>query len=157
MSADGKEEAHKLSSNAWLYDSGVKRFIRLPDAGMLLAIGDRVSFITDKGPVFEADRSDIQVKWPRSGTGMLLYLTVGDQLYRLSLARPKGAATFDEARKSASKKIVDVLTEGDAKDLILGTRDLHRGRASGKAWRAYFGARMDETAPADQTAEQELE
>ena len=150
MSAQGEEQASKLSSNAWLYGRGVKRFIRLPDAGMLLANDDRVSFITKKGLVFESDTANIQVKWPRAGIGTLLYLTVSGQIYRLSLMRPKGAATFDEARKSTSKKVIDVLTEGDAKDLILGARDLHRGRASGKAWRAYFSARTDESAPADQ-------
>lgn len=161
MGAHEEEERGKLSSDAWLYGRGMKRFVRLPDAGMLLAIGDRVSFVTEKGLVFEADRADIQVKWPRIGVSTLLYLTVSDQVYRLSLARPRGATTLNEARKSKSKAVVDVLTEGDAKDLILGARDVHRGRASGKAWRAYFGARMDETVPADkatpadETAERE--
>jgi len=164
MGEHGEEETRKLSSNAWLYGSGLKRFAVLPDAGMLLAVGDRVSFTTKKGLVFEADRTDIQVQWPRSGTGMLLYLTVNGQIYRLTLARPRGAANFDEVRKSKPKAAIDILTDGDYKDFILGTRDLHRGRASGKNWKAYFDARMDETAPpdeaaapSDETAGQELE
>ena len=128
MGAHGEEETRKLSSHAWLYDHGLKRFVSLPEAGMLIAIGDRVSLVTKKGLVFEADRAEIQVKWPRSGLGMAFYLTVGDQTYRLSLARPKGAATFDEeTRKSRSKATIDFLTEGDVKDLVLGVRDIHRG------------------------------
>ena len=62
---------------------------------MLLAIGDRLSFVTKKGPVFEADRSEIKVVWPRYEFGGGINLTVGGKIYRLSLVRPRGVEEFD--------------------------------------------------------------
>jgi hypothetical protein len=37
-----------------------------------------------------------------------------------------------------------------------GFRDVHEGRASGKAWKAYFGAELAETATENETAEDEI-
>jgi hypothetical protein len=157
MAANGQEENRKLSSYAWLQRRGPLG-IPVYDAGMLLAAGDRVSFVTAKGPVFEADRNEIKVRWPRLWLGAGIYLTVGDKLHRISLDRPKGAETFDEAKESLPKATFDILTDSDLKDLILGARDFHRGRASGKAWKAYFGAETGATASEEhETAPEEQE
>lgn len=139
MVADGQEENRKLSSYAWM-SHRTRLGLVAYDAGMLVAVGDRVSLVTAKGLVFEADRDDIKVQWPRLGLGTLIYLTVGDKLHRISLARPRGARTFDAPKESLSQAVFGVITGGELKDVILGTRDIHRGRASGKDWKAYFGA-----------------
>jgi hypothetical protein len=61
---------------------------------MLLAMGDRVSFVSRNGPVFKADRAEIRVKWPRTEFGGGVHLTVEGvgKIYRLSLGRPPHAA-----------------------------------------------------------------
>jgi hypothetical protein len=157
MVANGQEENRKLSSYAWLQRRGRLGIVAY-DAGMLLAVGDRVSLVTAKGPVFEADRNEINVKWPRLGLGTLIDLTVGDKLHRISLARPKGARNFDAAKESLPKAAFDILTGGELKNLILGVRDINRGLASGKDWKAYFGAETGTTASEEhETAPEEQE
>lgn len=143
MGADGEEETRKLSSNAWLRH-GPKGLFGSNDPGMLLAIGDRVSFVTKKGPVFEADRSDIKVEWPRYEFGGGVNLTVGGKIYRLSLVRPRGGEEFDKTARenlshAAREMVADLLWEGSSS--VTGFGEMHRGRASGKDWIAYFGAR----------------
>jgi|SRR5450755_1956574 len=149
MVGSDEEVTRKLSSYAWLHRRA-RLGLFVYDPGMLLAIGDRVSFVTAKGPVFEANRNEIKVKWPRSALGSAIYLTVGEKLYRLSLARPSGATTFEATRKELDKdlKVAGlVFLGGDFAELDKQFFDVRRGRTSGKAWKAYFGAEMAAIAP----------
>ena len=141
MGADGDQEVRKLSSNAWLRH-GPKGLFGPTDSGMLLAIGDRVSFVTKQGPVFEGDRSEVEVVWPRSEFGGGAHLTVRGRIYRLALVRPKGAPEFDKTSREnlsqAAREIVaDLLWDGSSS--LTGFGDIHKGRASAKDWKAYFG------------------
>jgi hypothetical protein len=143
MSTPGEEEPRRLSSNAWLRRG---KFFARYAPGMLAATGDRVSFVTKNGPVFEADRGEITVAWPRYQLGGGVNLTVGGEIYRLSLVRPKGAARFDrtprENRSDARREMAaDLLWEGSS--VISGFAAYGRGLASAKEWKAYFGAGSD--------------
>lgn len=114
MGAHGEKETPELSSDAWLRH-GPKGLFGGMEPGTLQAIGDRVSFVTKKGPAFEAIQSEIKVNWPRIEFGGGVHLTVVGKVYRLSFAPPAGP-------------------EG-------GLGDIRKARASGNAWKAYFGAR----------------
>jgi hypothetical protein len=150
MSTPGKKETPGLSSKAWLRH-GPKGLFGPTDPGLLLSVGDRVSFVTRDGPVFEADRAEIRVKWPRSEFGGGIHLTVDGKIYRLSLARPPHAAEMDtDLRKALSEFALENLS--DWYTVGAGFRDVHEGRASGKAWKAYFGAEMAEAAAEPDTA-----
>ena len=149
MGADGAQEGRKLSSNAWLRH-GPKGLFGPTDPGMLLAIGDRVSFVTKKGPVFEADRSEVKVVWPRSEFGGGVHLSVGGQIYRLALVRPRGAPEFDKTSRenlsqAAREMVADLLWDGSS--ALTGFGDIHQGRASATDWKAYFGAGAAGTTP----------
>jgi len=111
------------------------------DPGLLLAAGDRVSFVTRKGPVFEADRAEMQVKWPRSEFGGGVHLVVGGKTYRLSLARPPHAPDVDEQMaKSLREAALSLSGWGELFEAGAGIRDIFAARGSGKEWKAYFAA-----------------
>ena len=61
-------------------------------------MGDRVSFVTRDGPVFEADRAEIKARWPGWEFGGGVHLRVDGKIYRLSLARPPPATDMDDAK-----------------------------------------------------------
>jgi hypothetical protein len=140
MSTPGNKETPRLSSKAWLRH-GPKGLFGPTDPGLLVALGDRVSFVTRDGPVFEADRAQIVVTWPRSEFGGGVYLTVNGKIYRLSLARPPHAAEMDHALRSAISEFA-LENLSDWYSVGAGFHDVHEGRASGKAWKAYFGAEI---------------
>ena len=148
MSAPDEKETPRLSSKAWLRH-GPKGLFGPTDPGMLLAMGDRVTFLTRDGPVFEADRAEIRVKWPGWEFGGGVHLTVDGKIYRLSLARPPHAAEMDHAMRKALSEMV--LENSAWYVLGGGFRDIHEGRASGKAWKAYFGAEKAKTADDEQS------
>ena len=153
MSALRKQETPKLSAKAWLRH-GPKGLFGSTDPGMLLAMGDRVSFVARDGPVFEADRAEIQAKWPVWEFGGGVHLSVDSKIYRLSLARPPHATEMDDAlHKALSEFVLENLSDWYA--VGAGFRDVHEGRASGKAWKAYFGAELAKTA-AENEAEDEI-
>lgn len=58
-------------------------------------IGNQVSYVTEIGTVFEADRSEITVAWPWHGGGV--NLTLNGETYKLSFVRPKGGTDFDKS------------------------------------------------------------
>ena len=154
MSTPGKKGTPELSSKAWLRH-GPKGLFGPTDPGMLLAMGDHVSFVTRDGPVFEADRADIQAKWPGWEFGGGVHLTVNGKVYRLSLARPPHAPEMDNAlRKAVSEFVLENLSEWYG--VGAGFRDVHEGRASGRAWKAYFGAGLAETAAEPETAADDM-
>jgi hypothetical protein len=96
-----------MSSNAWLAHGSLFPWY---DPGVLLAVGDRVSFVAKKGPVFEAGRSDITVTWPWYGFGGAVYLTIGGTTYRLSLVRPRGALRGGRPLRPASSTAAPTTT-----------------------------------------------
>lgn len=154
MSAPSEEETPELSSKAWLRH-GPKGLFGSTDPGMLLAMGDRVSFVTRDGPVFEADRAEIQAKWPGWEFGGGVHLRVDGKIYRLSLARPPHATDMDDSlRKALSEFVLENLSDWYA--VGTGFRDVHEGRASGKAWKAYFAAELAKTAAENEIAEDEI-
>jgi len=134
MSASGEKRAGELSSKAWLRH-GPKGLFGPTDAGVLFAVGDRVGFLTRNGPVFEVERAEVRVNWPWWEFGGGVHLTVGGKIYRLSLARPPRAADIDE---SALKS---VLSSSELSEMVVNIRSIFEGRASGRAWKAYFDAR----------------
>jgi hypothetical protein len=153
MSTPG-EEPRRLSSNAWL-----QRGWLFPAyaPGRLAAIGDRVSFVTKNGPVFEADRSEIAVAWPWYQLGGGVNLTVGGEIYRLSLIRPKGAARFD---KTPRENLSDARREfagellWDGSEFVSGFAAYGRALASRKEWKAYFGAKAKTAAQRQPAADE---
>jgi len=147
MSEPGKEEPGKLSSKAWL-QHGPKGMFGPSEVGILLAIGDRVSFVTPKGSVFEADRAEIRVDWPWWEGGGGVHLTVGSKIYRLALARPKNATDVD----ASWLELLFSPAHGELGEAIGGIGEVFKGRAAGKAWKAYFSKGMAETVAGDQTA-----
>lgn len=153
MKADGGEQTRKLASPAWLRRGGLKGVFILPDPGLLLAVGDRVSFVTKTGPVFEADRAEIKVSMPRRELGGGLHLTVGGKVYLLSLVRPNGAPKFDETMREALKEFAfSQLTQWT--DVVMPVLDIHRGRANAKIWKAYFRGETAEAAAGPETIAQ---
>ena len=141
MSTPGAEEARTLSSNAWQKRRGLFGGYA---PGMLLASGERVSFVTKDGPVFEADRAEIAVDWPWHQFGGAVNLTVHGQTYRLSLIRPKGAPQFDptprEYRPDAGRDWVSEFVIRDGRAIPEDFAAIRDGRGSGRNWKAYFGA-----------------
>jgi hypothetical protein len=142
MSTNDERGMRQLSSNAWLR-YGPKGFFGSIDAGMLLAVGDRVSFVTKKGTIFQADLSEIKVKWPGCWAGFAVNLATGGKVYRLSLARPRGGEEFDKtAGENLSRAVRETLGDlvWDGFYGISAYGDAKKGRASGKHWKAYFAA-----------------
>jgi hypothetical protein len=134
MSTSDEKGAVELSSKAWLRH-GPKGLFGPTDAGVLFAVGDQLGFLTRNGPVFQIDRAEVRVNWPWWEFGGGVHLTVEGKIYRLSLARPPRAADIDE---SALKS---VLSSSELSEMVVNLRSIFEGRASGKAWKAYFGAK----------------
>jgi hypothetical protein len=134
MSASGNEGAAEFSSKAWLRH-GPKGLFGPTDAGILFAAGDQSGFLTRRGPVFRVDRADVRVNWPWWEFGGGVHLTVEGKIYRLSLARPPRAGDIDE---SALKSL---LSSSELSEMVVNLRSIFEGRASGKAWKAYFGSK----------------
>jgi hypothetical protein len=133
MSAPGNKGAVELSSKAWLRH-GPKGLFGPTDAGILFAEGDQLGFLTRRGPVFQVDRADVQVNWPWWEFGGGVHLTVEGKIYRLSLARPPRASDIDEPT------LKSLLSSSELSEMVVNLRSISEGRASGKAWKAYFGA-----------------
>jgi hypothetical protein len=146
MSAPGKKESGKLSSKAWL-QHGPKGMFGPSEAGILLAMGDWVSFITPDGPVFEADRVEIRVNWPWWEGGGGVHLTVGSKIYRLALARPRNAPPDPDESWS---KLLFSPSHGEIGEAIGGIGEVFKARATGKAWKAYFSSETAEATAHDQ-------
>jgi hypothetical protein len=134
MNAPANKGVGELSSKAWLRH-GPKGLFGPTDAGVLFAVGGQLGFLTRNGPVFQVDRAEVRVKWPWWEFGGGVHLTVGGKIYRLSLARPPRAADIDE---SALKS---VLSASELNEMVTNLRSIFEGRAGGKAWKAYFGAK----------------
>jgi hypothetical protein len=132
MSAPGNKGAVELSSKAWLRH-GPKGLFGPTDAGILFAAGDQLGFLTRGGRVFQVDRAEVRVNWPWWEFGGGVHLTVGGKIYRLSLARPPRAADIDDS-------VLKSLSVSELQELGTNIRSIFEGRASGKAWKAYFGA-----------------
>jgi hypothetical protein len=134
MSAPGSEEPVELSTKAWLRH-GPKGLFGPTDAGILFAAGDQLGFLTTRGLAFQVDRADVRVNWPWWEFSGGVHLTVGGKIYRLSLARPPRAADIDESALEA------LLSASELQEMVTNIRSIFEGRASGKAWKAYFGAK----------------
>ena len=90
-STSGPESAIALVSPAWLRHGPGGMFGGV-EPGLLIAREDgRISFVTRKERVFEAERQEIGVNWPWWEFGAGVHLKVADKIYRLSLARPPHA------------------------------------------------------------------
>ena len=146
MSTENETQEPKLASNAWLRH-GPKGMFGPQEPGMLTAVGNRVSFVTKNGPVFEANRADIGVNWPRSEFGGGVHLTVGGKVYRLALVKPKGVPEFDKtAKENLSEAARDALVDfaSEVAGELFQLRYVARGRESGKAWKEYFASGLDD-------------
>ena len=85
-STSGPEGTFALVSLVWLQGKGMFGG-RAP--GLLIAReGGRISLVTQKQKVFEAERHEIDVKWPWWGLGLSAYLKVAGNTYPFSWLPP---------------------------------------------------------------------
>lgn len=130
----------KLASNVWLRH-GPGGMFGWQEPGRLAADGDQVRFVTKEGVVFEANRADIGVKFPKSEFGGGVHLTVEGKVYRLALVKPKGVPEFGKtANENLSEAARDVLIDSvsELAGAISDVWHIPEGRAAGKAWKEYF-------------------
>jgi len=102
------------------------------EPGLLIAReGGRISFVTLKERVFEAERHEIGVNWPWWEFGAGVHLKVAGKTYRLSLARPPDAPDIDLGERGWLVSTLAVLDP-------TGISSIGRAFASGKAWKSYL-------------------
>src|SRR5260370_13697709 len=94
-STSGPEGAIALVSPAWLRHGPKGMFGRVEPGLLIAREGGRISFVTLKEKVFEAERHEIGVNWPWWEFGAGVHLKVAGKTYRLSLARPPDAPDID--------------------------------------------------------------
>jgi hypothetical protein len=136
------ETKAELISKAW----NMRMLNQAWDAGLLVAIDGRVYFLTESGPLFEADKQDVIAKWPWYYFGGGVHLTVGGKGYRIYFTAPQGADfdTFGFLKTlpldALPQQLVPFLAGLDV--LAVGLRAgrvIAEGVKSTKAWREYLG------------------
>jgi len=132
------ETKPELLSKAWC-KSGIRQ-LNLPwDAGLLMATEGRVCFMTQSGPLFDADKQDVKAEWPWWLFGGGVYLTVDGQVYCFYFTKPRGARNIDW---SAILSMDTMPLEFRALVLPLAAsqtgREIMEGASSAKAWRKYL-------------------
>jgi hypothetical protein len=130
-SPSGPEGAITLVSPAWLRHGPFGMFGSVEPGLLIAREGGRISFVTQKERVFEAQRPEIGVSWPWWEFGAGVHLKVAGKMYRLSLARPPSAPDIDVGERGG---LASTLAGLDP----TGISSLGRAFASGKAWRSYL-------------------
>lgn len=98
------EGAIALVSPAWLRH-GPKGMFGGAEPGLLIAReGERISFVTQKEKVFEAERHEIGVNWPWWEFGAGVHLKMAGKTYRLSLARPPHTPDINLSERGGSSR-----------------------------------------------------
>lgn len=133
-STSGPDGAIALVSPAWLRHGPMGMF-GYAEPGLLIArTGGRISYVTQKGRIFEAERHEIGVNWPWWEFGAGVHLKVAGQTYRLSLARPPRTPDVDLSERGGLRSILTTLVDPT------GISSLGRAFASGKAWKSYLNS-----------------
>jgi hypothetical protein len=117
----------ELMSKAWR----MRMLNQAYDAGVLVAVEGKVSFVMRSGTLFEADRRDVKAQFPWWYFGSGLHLTVGGKGYRIYFTPPPHA----EFEWGAFAEVLPPLA---AFELLHAGHAVREGRASGKAWREYL-------------------
>ena len=130
-STSGPEGAIALVSPAWLRHGPKGMFGRVEPGLLIAREGGRISFVTLKEKVFEAERHEIGVNWPWWEFGAGVHLKVAGKTYRLSLARPPDAPDIDLGERGWLVSTLAVLDP-------TGISSIGRAFASGKAWKSYL-------------------
>jgi len=113
--------------------------------GVLEMAGGRIGYTQEEGRLFEAELSEITVKFPWYYFGGGCKITTSGETYRLSFVKPNGAQdvpgglmarTADDGAGSALGGAFALLTAGRK------LQDIGTGRRAGKAWRAALASRM---------------
>ena len=132
------ETERELLSKAWC-KSGIRK-LNLPwDAGLLTATEGRVCFMTQSGPLFEADKQDVKAEWPWWLFGGGVYLTVDGQVYCFYFTKPRGARNVDWSAIVSTDAIPLVFRALVIPLAVSQTgREIMEGAKSAKAWRKHL-------------------
>lgn len=126
-SASGPEGAITLASLVWL-QHGPKGMFAGQDPGLLIAReGGRISLVTLKEKVFEAEKHEIGVKWPWWEFGQGAHLKVAGKTYRFGWI--PGSGTSAAWGRREIERVVSTLAEREGFTGAL---------AKGKAWKSYL-------------------
>ena len=116
-----------LVSPAWLRHGPWGMFGSVEPGLLIATAAGKISFVTQKERVFEADRREIGINWPWWEFGAGVHLKVMGKTYRLSLARPPDAPDIN---------LGDFSWLGFLDPT--GITSLGRAFANGEAWKNYF-------------------
>ena len=133
-STSGQEGAMRLVSPAWLRHGPGGMFGSVEPGLLIAREGGRISFVTQKEKVFEAERHEIGVNWPWWEFGAGVHRKGAGKTYRLSLARPPNAPNIDLGERGGLASTLAALGFMDR----TGISSLGRAFASGKAWKSYL-------------------
>ena len=126
------EGAFPLVSLVWLQRASFGGLFQNQNPGLLIAReGGRISLVTLKEKVFEAEKHEIVARWPWYQFGQGVRLKVAGKTYRLSLARPPHTPDINLGERGG---LLSTLAALDS----TGISSLGRAFASGKAWKSYL-------------------
>jgi len=135
-STSGPEGTFALVSLVWLR-GGPKGMFGGMAPGLLIAReGGRISFVTQKQKVFEAERHEIDVKWPWWEFGAGAHLKVAGNTYRFSWLPPantEGPSLGTRGRE----RLVSTLAGLAGLDFT-GISSIDKALANSKAWKSYL-------------------
>ena len=128
-SISGPAGAFPLVSLVWLQRGALSGLFQNQDPGLLIAReGGRISLVTQKGKVFEAEKREISAKWPWYQFGQGMRLGVAGKTYWF--AWTPGSATSRAWGMRARTEVVSTLAGREGLDVA--------HLATSKAWRSYL-------------------
>jgi hypothetical protein len=128
-STSGPEGAFPLVSLVWLQRKAVGGLFQNQDPGLLIAReGGRISLVTLKEKVFDAEKHEISARWPWYQFGQGVRLKVAGKTY--SFAWMPGSAT---SRAWGTRQRMEVVSTLAGREGLTFTQ-----LAPARAWRSYL-------------------